>query len=78
MALPFTLHMLLSQSVATEKAYATALVLIFYTFNYSYIIGIDYKKCRGKLIEYITDKKILAYHKEKEILKKYKFRYKGT
>lgn len=29
MALPFHLHMLLSQSVATEKVYATALVLIF-------------------------------------------------
>lgn len=29
MALPFHLHMLLSQSVATQNAYATALVLIF-------------------------------------------------
>lgn len=57
MALPFHLHMLLSQSVATEKAYATALVLIFILLIIHILSELIIRNVGGKLIEYITDKK---------------------
>lgn len=57
MALPFHLHMLLSQSVATEKAYATALVLIGILIILNLLSEIIMRNIGGKIVEYIRNKK---------------------
>lgn len=57
MALPFHLHMLLSQSVATEKAYATAMVLIGLLIILNLLSEIIMRNIGGKLVEYIRNKK---------------------
>lgn len=57
MALPFHLHMLLSQSIATEKAYATALVLIAILLLLNLISEIIMKNIGGRLVEYLRNKK---------------------
>lgn len=57
MALPFHLHMLLSQSVATEKAYATAMVLIGLLIILNLLSEIIMRNIGGKIVEYIRNKK---------------------
>lgn len=57
MALPFHLHMLLSQSVATEKAYATAMVLIGLLIILNLLSEIIMRSIGGKIVEYIRNKK---------------------
>ena len=57
MALPFHLHMLLSQSVATEKAYATAMVLIGLLIILNLLSEIIMRNVGGKIVEYIRNKK---------------------
>ena len=57
MALPFHLHMLLSQSVATEKAYATAMVLIGLLIILNLLSEIITRNIGGKIVEYIRNKK---------------------
>lgn len=56
MALPFHLHMLLSQSVGTEKSYATALVLIFILIILHILSELILRNIGGKIIEYIRNK----------------------
>ncbi|WP_297809737.1 PstA family ABC transporter permease [uncultured Finegoldia sp.] len=55
-ALPFHLHMLLSQSIAVEKAYATAFVLIMILVFIHILAYIVLVFSGGKLIEHITNK----------------------
>ncbi|WP_288979980.1 PstA family ABC transporter permease [uncultured Parvimonas sp.] len=57
MALPFHLHMLLSQSVGTQKAYATALVLIGILIILNLLSEIIMRNIGGKVVEYIRNKK---------------------
>ena len=57
MALPFHLHMLLSQSVATEKAYATAMVLIGLLIILNLLSEIIMRNIGGRIVEYIRNKK---------------------
>lgn len=57
MALPFHLHMLLSQSVGTQKAYATALVLIGILIILNLLSEIIMRNIGGKIVEYIRNKK---------------------
>lgn len=57
MALPFHLHMLLSQSVATKKAYATAMVLIGLLIILNLLSEIIMRNIGGKIVEYIRNKK---------------------
>ena len=57
MALPFHLHRLLSQSVATEKAYATAMVLIGLLIILNLLSEIIMRNIGGKIVEYIRNKK---------------------
>lgn len=57
MALPFHLHMLLSQSVVTEKAYATAMVLIGLLIILNLLSEIIMRNIGGKIVEYIRNKK---------------------
>lgn len=57
MALPFHLHMLLSQSAATEKAYATAMVLIGLLIILNLLSEIIMRNIGGKIVEYIRNKK---------------------
>ena len=55
-ALPFHLHMLLSQSIAIEKAYATALVLIMILIILHILAYVVLVFSGGKLVEHITNK----------------------
>lgn len=57
MALPFHIHMLLSQSVATNKAFATSTVLIFILIILHILSEIILINIGGKIYEYITNKK---------------------
>lgn len=57
MALPFHLHMLLSQSFGTQKAYATALVLIGILIILNLLSEIIMRNIGGKIVEYIRNKK---------------------
>ncbi|MBK1468682.1 PstA family ABC transporter permease [Parvimonas parva] len=57
MALPFHLHMLLSQSFGTQKAYATALVLIGILIILNLLSEIIMRNIGGKVVEYIRNKK---------------------
>ena len=57
MALPFHWHMLLSQSVATEKAYATAMVLIGLLIILNLLSEIIMRNIGGRIVEYIRNKK---------------------
>lgn len=57
MALPFHLHMLLSQSFGTEKAFATASVLIIILIIMHILSEIILINIGGKLYEYIANKK---------------------
>ena len=57
MALPFHLHMLLSQSVATEKAYAPAMVLIGLLIILNLLSEIIMRNIGGRIVEYIRNKK---------------------
>ena len=51
------LHMLLSQSVATEKAYATAMVLIGLLIILNLLSEIIMRNIGGRIVEYIRNKK---------------------
>ena len=55
-ALPFHLHMLLSQSIAIEKAYATALVLIMILIILHILAYVVLVFSGGKIVEHITNK----------------------
>lgn len=55
-ALPFHLHMLLSQSIAIEKAYATALVLIMILIILHILAYMVLVFSGGKIVEHITNK----------------------
>ena len=57
MALPFHLHMLLSQSVASEKAFATASVLIFILIILHVLSELILRNIGGEIYEYIRNKK---------------------
>ena len=57
MALPFHLHMLLSQSFGTQKAYATALVLIGILIILNLLSEIIMRNIGGKVVEDIRNKK---------------------
>ena len=57
MALPFHLHMLLNQSVATEQAYATALVLICLLILLHLMAIFIMNNLGGKLVRYFKHKK---------------------
>lgn len=57
MALPFHLHMLLGQAVKTEKAYATALVLLSILIILNILSEIIMRNIGGKIVEYLGSKK---------------------
>lgn len=57
MALPFHLHMLLTQNVATDKAFSTACVLIIILIFLHILSEIVFINIGGKIYEYIRNKK---------------------
>lgn len=57
MALPFHLHMLLNQSVSTNNAYATALILIFILILLHLLSAFIANNIGGKLVRYINNRK---------------------
>lgn len=57
MALPFHLHMLLSQAVKVEKAYATALVLIIILIILHVVSELIMRNIGGVIVDYFRAKK---------------------